>query len=69
MANVSSKKFTRKFPAETQIHTMQEFMQFILQFCRRKTARAIVLRCFGGDIAAFPSLRAWIDSVKEARLT
>ena len=55
MANVSSKKFTRKFPWKTQIRVMQEIMQFILQFCRQKTARSIVLRCFAGDIAAFPS--------------
>ena len=47
---------------------MQEIMQLILQFYSRETARSIVLRCFGVDIAAFPSLRAWIDSVKEARL-
>jgi hypothetical protein len=47
---------------------MQEIMQLILQFYSWETARSIVLRCFGGDIAAFPSLRAWIDSVKEVRL-
>jgi len=47
---------------------MQEIMQLILQFYSRETARSIILRCFGGDIAAFPSLHAWIDSVKEARL-
>ena len=47
---------------------MQEIMQLILQFFSREAARSIVLRCFGVDIAAFPSLRAWIDSVKEVRL-
>ena len=47
---------------------MQDIMQLILQFYSRETARSIVLRCFGGDIAAFPSLHAWIDSVKEVRL-